>query len=251
MRSTVRILLALTLATLALATSLRAELFFPQPTLQKRATPGDRTLTFDFAITNRSSSPVRIIDIATSCGCTTATASKPLLASGEDGSIRAEYNVGLSEGSHRYTLSVRTDESPNTIYTLVIEVEIPTASLQSPAGIPPFEPRELIWSRPPFAAKTITIDLARHPDTSISAHCDSPSFTVTIDAVSQPLKPSVTVQPDATTKATRATLILEFSTPGVPPRRQSIPLIMLNLPSHSQKPPHTNDPMAVELGSRF
>lgn len=62
----------------------------------------------EFRFRNASDHPVRIRRVKTSCGCTVATPGRGVYAPGEDGVLRVEHKP--KPGTHRYRISVTTDE---------------------------------------------------------------------------------------------------------------------------------------------
>lgn len=99
-------------------------------TLDVRRGVDEVRAVFDF--TNPGRRAVRILEISTSCGCTTATAGSEVIASGKNDRILALFTVGKRTGLQEKHITVLTDESDEPV-ELVLRVNI----LEAPADSSP------------------------------------------------------------------------------------------------------------------
>ena len=57
-------------------------------------------LTHDFIITNKGNAQLRLLEVSTSCGCTTALVDKDVLEVGESTTLTAVYKTDAMTGAH-------------------------------------------------------------------------------------------------------------------------------------------------------
>lgn len=83
-----------------------------------------------FEFTNRGTTPVRITDVKSGCGCTVPEVERSELEPGESAQLRALYRVGARQGRQSVTISVFTDEGRSEPYALTLDVVIkPTVEI--------------------------------------------------------------------------------------------------------------------------
>ncbi|MDR0729645.1 MAG: DUF1573 domain-containing protein [Prevotellaceae bacterium] len=70
--------------------------------------------TYSFEFTNNGDTPVTIVSVQASCGCTTPGWTKEAVAPGERGFVKATYNAA-AQGNFDKSLTVKTDSNPATI----------------------------------------------------------------------------------------------------------------------------------------
>jgi hypothetical protein len=211
------------------ATVANAALQFTDTSLVIKATPQDRELQARYTFTNSGPEPIWIVQLNTSCGCTKAVADKTEYQPGETGTITATYTIGLSQGRHSHTINIQTSEPNTPPYILKLTAELPsgTTPLANTTPAVVLVPRELVWSRPPYATKTISITLNDSTTTKLTATCDSDQFELKLDETVRPSTLQVT--PKASAASTRAEITV-LSTPAEgPPIAQKIPLTLLSL----------------------
>lgn len=211
------------------ATTAGASLQFADAALTVKATPQDKELQARYTFTNSGPDPVWIVQLNTSCGCTRAVADKTEYQPGETGIVTATYTIGLSQGRHTHTINIQTSEPNTPPYVLKITAEMPAGTTplttNTPAAL--LTPRELIWSRPPYATKTITIALNDTAATKLTATCDNDQFELKLDETAQPATLQVT--PRASAASTRAEITLQIARLEGPPTTQKIPLTLVAL----------------------
>lgn len=86
------------------------------------AKPGDDVADFEFSVRNTSGSPVEILDLQPSCGCTVAELPKSpwVLAPGETGSFKASADFSGKHGRFSKSIQVVTSAGPQVLQVHVI-----------------------------------------------------------------------------------------------------------------------------------
>ncbi len=84
----------------------------------------DGPAEFDFVFTNSGSSPIKIVNVRASCGCTTPAWTKEEVQPGKNGFIKASYNPKNRPGAFHKTLTVTTSEEANNIIVLRINGQV-------------------------------------------------------------------------------------------------------------------------------
>jgi len=85
----------------------------------------------EFLFTNNSGRPIKILSVVASCGCTTPSWSKEVVAAGKTGYIQASYNPKGRPGYFNKSLTVTTDLDPTPIILQIkgqVEVQGTAAS---------------------------------------------------------------------------------------------------------------------------
>jgi hypothetical protein len=109
-------------------TSVQAELLFEQDNIVGDVTVNDLQYKAVFNFKNTGKSPVKIKDIKTSCGCTTARMQKHSFEPGESGSVEVVFVFGYRRGVQHKDVIVVTDEGAfggDCVYALSLSVLIP------------------------------------------------------------------------------------------------------------------------------
>lgn len=153
--------------------SVRAELKWDrlESTLQVKSWVAQETVKFGF--TNAGTTPVKILEVAPSCGCTVAALDRPEVAPGERGEITADFHPAGKVGTVRIPIRVRTDGDPAEVtLTLVATISEP---LQLGA-------RFVYWkSGEPRAMRTVRLTVAdREQVELVGVECTTPNFKVTL-----------------------------------------------------------------------
>lgn len=81
------------------------------------------TVTCEFKFTNTGDKPLLVLDIRTSCGCTTPSYTKEPILPGKQGTIKVSYSTTGRVGSFDKKITVFTNE-PDNVYTLTIKGEV-------------------------------------------------------------------------------------------------------------------------------
>ena len=132
---------------------LSASLIFEKERIVHQATLDETEYTATFPFKNQGDEAIKIMEVNSSCGCTTALPSKQVFEPGESGEISATFDYGSREGKQVKSIRVETDQETNPRIFLSLEVEIPTVLEVSPSV--------LMWNRATesdFQAKEVTIE---------------------------------------------------------------------------------------------
>jgi hypothetical protein len=135
--------------------ALGAQLAFEQTEIRVELDFGAERVSRDFVFTNNGDFPVEILEVRSSCGCTTAALDKHVYEPGESGTITAEFDVGQRVGEQSNSIMVRTDDAERSIHSLVLFVDIPRALTLSH--------RFLIWQRD-ADPDTRRVEVVFHPN---------------------------------------------------------------------------------------
>ena len=86
----------------------------------------DTKVVAEFHFTNAGTKPVKIEDVTTSCGCTTASLDKKhLYAPGEKGTITAVFDIGGRNDAQKETVDVKSNDPAEPDVALQFTVTIP------------------------------------------------------------------------------------------------------------------------------
>lgn len=113
--------LALLGAAIACAIPLRAELEWKTRRIKIDPPLGAREVEVAFPFVNRGKTPVRLLDVRSSCGCTAIAMDKERWEPGESGTLRVKYQIAGKAGHQVATLTVSTDEPGVWQHDLFIE----------------------------------------------------------------------------------------------------------------------------------
>ena len=140
---------------LLMPVALGAQLSFEKTEIRVDLEFGDERVSRDFVFTNVGDFPVEILDVRSSCGCTTAAPEQTIYKPGESGKIAAVFEAGQRVGGQRNSIMVRTDHPERSIHSLVFFVDIPRPLTLSH--------RFLIWQRN-GSTDTRRVEAVFHPD---------------------------------------------------------------------------------------
>jgi hypothetical protein len=132
---------------------LSAGLTFEEARIVHEATMEESEYTGTFVFKNEGDKAVKILEVSSSCGCTTALPSKRVFESGESGEISATFDYGEREGKQVKSIRVETDLEKDPRIFLTLEVNIPSAM--------EFSPSVVMWNRASdsdFKAKEVIIE---------------------------------------------------------------------------------------------
>jgi Protein of unknown function (DUF1573) len=88
----------------------------------------DKLVVAKYRFINAGTLPVRIDEVQTSCGCTTATLAKKEYAPGESGKIEAKFDFAGRIGHQEKWILVTTDSTPEQPIVLRLVVNIPRSA---------------------------------------------------------------------------------------------------------------------------
>lgn len=125
------------LALFVLGASVHAQLSWNTRQLDSHPTAEDTDVQGDFEFFNSGSVPVTILDVKTSCGCTTAALDKKTYAPGEKGKVSAVFHIGERQGLQQKQIIVTTDNHEEPMVQLTLRTFIPELLRM--------EPRAVLW----------------------------------------------------------------------------------------------------------
>lgn len=102
-----------------------AELKWEQTSIEVHPTATDKQAVGHFKYQNPGKTPVKFKSVHASCGCTTAQTQKDEVPPGGTGEITATFNIGDRTGTQVKTVTVETDETPNSKTVLTLKTIIP------------------------------------------------------------------------------------------------------------------------------
>lgn len=113
-----------------------AGLVFEEERVVHEANFEESEYTGTFAFTNKGDKPIKILEVNSSCGCTTALPSKQVFQPGESGEISATFDYGEREGKQIKSIRVETDQDGGDARIfLTLEVNIPSAMEYNPSVV--------------------------------------------------------------------------------------------------------------------
>jgi hypothetical protein len=107
------------------AASAHGQLAFDQPEQSFKAKPEQESIVAKYRFTNSGKEPVKIEEVKTSCGCTTAALKKTDYAPGESGEIDAKFTFGGRTGRQEKVIIVSTSQAKQKpiFLRLVVDIE--------------------------------------------------------------------------------------------------------------------------------
>ena len=107
-----------------LASPLSAQLSWETKELSFQPMAGERSVEARYKFQNAGQSPVQILNVQTSCGCTTAGTAKKTYLPGEQGEVEVKFLFGGRRGPQHKTIVVQTDDpkEPSVILSLNADI---------------------------------------------------------------------------------------------------------------------------------
>jgi hypothetical protein len=188
-----------------------AQLKWDQPKQVFTPKPGEKTLTARYRFTNTGTSPVSIIDIRPSCGCTTATLAKKEYASGESGEIEAKLNFAGHVGHQEKWIYVTTNVAGSEPALLSLAVDIPPEVT--------IQPEFVMWRvGDPLEPKTMRVVIPDGiPTKLVAAQADNPTMQVRLREVHAGKEWEVKVTPTSTREAVKVVVTIRSDYPAGSP----------------------------------
>jgi hypothetical protein len=106
------------------ALPLPAQLSWESKVLEFKPLVGERSIDAKYKFQNVGSVPVTILNIQTSCGCTTVTTAKKIYAPGERGEVEVKFLFGGRRGPQLKTVIVQTDDPKEPAAVLLLRANI-------------------------------------------------------------------------------------------------------------------------------
>jgi len=181
-----------------------------QQTFNSKAT--DEFVIAKYKFTNTGTTPVKIENVRTSCGCTTAALQKKEYAPGESGEIETRFTFSGRTGRQQKAIMVQTSDKPNAPTILQLEVNI-----QETVKI---EPQAVLWrigDQP--TPKSIRIEVANDaPVKVVSVTPDNSAWKVDVKELKPGKEYEVEITPDNATEPQSVTLQIKTDYPATNPQ---------------------------------
>jgi Protein of unknown function (DUF1573) len=192
-----------------------AQLKWDQPQQVFTPNPGEKTVTARYRFTNTGASPVSIIDVRPSCGCTTATLAKKDYAPGESGEIEAKLIFAGHVGHQEKWIYVTTNVAGSEPALLSLAVDIPPEVT--------IQPEFVMWRiGDPLESKTMRVMIPEGiPTRMIAAQADNPTMQVGLREVQAGKEWEVKVTPTSTREAVKAVVTIRSDYPAGNPATYS------------------------------
>jgi hypothetical protein len=213
LKVTMRFILLLFLGSV---TPIFAQLKWDQPRQKLSVKPGEKAVTAKYRFTNNSSSPVTIVDVRPSCGCTIATLTKKTYVPGESGEIDAKLNFAGHTGHQEKWIYVTTNSAGTEPALLTLAVDIPPDIT--------IEPQFVMWRiGDPLTPKTIRVVVpAGFPTKILAAQTDNPAIRVQLQEVMTGKQWEVKVTPAETKDLVKAIVSIRTDYPAEKPATYSV-----------------------------
>lgn len=184
---------------------------------------GDAQASAHFALTNDGPGPVTISEIATSCGCTGATATEDPFAAKEARDLLVTFTFGARHGPQMQTITVTIADvdGRETQHILHLTVDVP-----DPKRVLSISRQVLSWDKGTAAVtKELLFTVNQETDIAITAvEITDEHFHVAASTVTQGRSYRIEVTPGSTAATRSATLTIITNSPMERFRR--IPIIL-------------------------
>ena len=149
-----------------------AELLFTEMRLDTVMPVLAKEFSFSYDFKNVGNTPVRILEISTSCSCTKAEADKEIYQPNEKGKISGTFEIGDRTGLQSKKIFIETDDKTNPKIILNLNLTIPVLA--------EFRPKMLLWRKGgSLETKTLHVDTAREYGARIQkVSCDNENFKI-------------------------------------------------------------------------
>jgi hypothetical protein len=192
-------------------TPIFAQLKWDQPKQKLSVKPGDKAVTAKYRFINEGTSPVTIVDVRPSCGCTTTTLAKKTYAPGESGEIDAKLNFAGHTGHQEKWIYVTTNLAGTEPMLLTLAVDIPPDIT--------IEPDFVMWRiGDPATPKTIHVVVPDgFPTKIVAVRTDNPAIQVQLQEVRAGKQWEVKVTPSETKDLVKAIVSIRTDYPAENP----------------------------------
>ena len=196
-------------------TPIFAQLKWDQPQQKLSVKPGEKAVTAKYRFTNNSTSPVTIVDVRPSCGCTTATLAKKTYAPRESGEIDSKLNFAGHTGHQEKWIYVTTNSAGTKPTLLTLAVDIPPDIT--------IEPQFVMWRiGDPLTPKIIRVVVPDgFPTKIVAAQTDNPAIQVQLQEVRAGKQWEVKVTPAETKELVKAIVSIRSDYPAENPATYS------------------------------
>jgi uncharacterized protein DUF1573 len=178
----------------------------------QKAKPGDKEAVAKFHFVNAGPSAIKIVNVRTSCGCTTAALAKDQFAPGEAGDIQARFDFGSHTGHQEKTIAVTTSDSPNQPTLLRLIVDIPQAVI--------LQPEFVFWKvGEPVDTKKFRVAIGEGFSAKLlGVESDNPDIHFVVNPITPGKELEVSVTPNETKRPQSATLLIKTDYPPENPQ---------------------------------
>jgi hypothetical protein len=200
------------LAGLLFAPPVFAQLHWDALEQDQKAKPGEKEAVAKFHFVNASPSAIKIVNVRTSCGCTTAALAKDQFAPGEAGDIQARFAFGSHTGHQEKTIAVTTSDSPNQPTFLRLIVDIPQAVV--------LQPEFVFWKvGEPVDTKKFRVAIGEGFSARVlGVESDNPDIHFVVNPITPGKELEVSVTPNETKRPQSATLLIKTDYPPENPQ---------------------------------
>ena len=200
------------LASLLFAPRVFAQLHWDALEQDQKAKPGDKEAVAKYHFVNAGPSAIKIVNVRTSCGCTTAALTKDQFAPGEAGDIQARFAFGSHTGHQEKTIAVTTSDSPNQPTFLRLIVDIPQAVV--------LQPEFVFWKvGEPVDTKKFRVAIGEGFSAKLlGVESDNPDIHFVVNPITPGKELEVSVTPNETKRPQSATLLIKTDYPPENPQ---------------------------------
>ena len=169
--------------------------------------PQDKEVVAKYKFTNTGAKPIKIQNVQTSCGCTTAELKKTDYAAGESGEIETKFTFAGRTGKQEKAITVNTTDNPTqpTILKLHVYIE----------EMVKIEPEIVLWrvgEQPD--SKAIHITIADNSSAKIvSVISDNPALKVKLTELKSGKEYEAQITPESAAQPAAATLMIRTDYP--------------------------------------
>jgi len=169
--------------------------------------PQDKEVVAKYKFTNTGAKPIKIQNVQTSCGCTTAQLKKTDYAPGESGEIETKFTFAGRTGKQEKAITVNTTDNPTqpTILKLHVYIE----------EMVKIEPEIVLWrvgEQPD--SKSIHIMIADNSSAKIvSVISDNPALKVKLTELKSGKEYEAQITPESAAQPAAATLMIRTDYP--------------------------------------
>lgn len=145
------------------------------------ADPAKSEVAATFPFSNVGQSTIEIVELVTSCGCTTASLEKKTYAPGEKGRIDVVVHYNSETSQMQQSVAIATNEPGSARYSLNVNVAVP--GKRRPVERIELDPRSVDWDRGSRRApKVVSLRIPRLDDSirPLSAVADNEDFELVL-----------------------------------------------------------------------
>jgi hypothetical protein len=169
--------------------------------------PEDKEVVAKYKFTNAGPTPIKIQNVRTSCGCTTAALSKTYYAPGESGEIEAKFTFSGRTG--RQEKAIMVDTSSNSAQPTILKLHVYILEVVK------IEPEFVHWRVGELPdPKSIHIAIADDASAKIvSVTSDNPALKVKLTEIKPGKEYEAQITPDSVAEPAAATLVIRTDYP--------------------------------------